>query len=261
MVLATAVAVAAVGGVVAVMAFGDDEAGAGCAKSPPPVEDADGGFHRFGSVAVIGFDPETGEQRWVQTLGDLYAEAGGSGPAGSAAIRDGVGVFFSNPDGPAFQIDLSSGEILSCREGRTDQDPADLLPGGDGEPVVTPSYTVGEFEAEAEGVRIVLQQFTPALSAIDTEDGRTLWETPLGSSLPVVDRVFIVGDRAIAAGLTSVAAVDLDTGRLLWTADHGSPASSEPYTANGSYWYFIQDPDNGTIVGANVAESPVPEGY
>jgi outer membrane protein assembly factor BamB len=91
------------------------------------------------------------------------------------------------------------------------------------------------------------------LSAYAASDGSQRWRVDLpGTPQQVFD---VGGATVLVADESELFAVDLASGAIRWSEDHGSPGVSGVYSEPGSYRWFDTGPD-GAIAGLIVAEKP-----
>lgn len=190
-----------------------------------------------GDAEVIALDKRDGQVRWRAPV---------SSEVLAAPRRSGNVVVARSVDGALFGLDASDGRRLW----RYSQPVPLLSLRGVGEPQIEGSIVVAGFDSGR-------------LAAVSLQDGRPLWETALAiprgrtelERMVDVDARLVVRDGVVyAAGYQGrIAALTLDSGRLLWTRDFSTwsglaVAGRDLYVtdAEGNLWALARS-NGGTL--------------
>ena len=162
---------------------------------------------------VIGVDAESGEQKWLYSLGPFFAGQNGSfdGPLSTPVIHSGKVIGLS-PRGRLFCLDLPSGTPVWIRELQQDEKAPQPMYGFTTSPIVV-------------GQTLILQMGSPDkfIAGFDLETGETVWsvgDDKVDSQSPFLADVD--GRQMIlAVGRKQLFAVDPGDGRLIFEYPHG----------------------------------------
>ena len=165
------------------------------------------------SNVLAAFDSRTGEERWRLPYSPVYKGHDGSydGPIATPAITGGRTVALG-PNGLLFAVDNVNGELLWSVDFVEDL----------GAPV--PLYGFASSPVVMDGV-VVVQAGSDAgtVTAFDPANGRKLWSvgTDGVNAQTPVPMMTSGRERLIAAGDTSLFALDAASGDVAWTKPHG----------------------------------------
>lgn len=197
------------------------------------------------SNIVIGFDAETGRERWRFPFSPIYKGHDGSydGPI-STPLIDGNLTFALGPDGRFFALDNLGGELVWSTDLPKELDAPVPLYGYAASPVLHDGLVI--LQIGAKGGTVV---------GFDPETGEQRWaigtdsvnaQTPIPMSLNGQRQLLASGDHSLMS-------IDAANGELLWTYEHGGNDfigawTMVPVAAGADRLFLNYKDDSSTVV-------------
>jgi outer membrane protein assembly factor BamB len=163
--------------------------------------------------AVVCWDADSGQERWVLEYEARFSEAvGGPGPRATPTISDGR-LFALSAVGILHCLELLTGELLWKRDLRTDAEREPPMWGFSSSPLVTGGLVL--VHAGGKGAKGVL--------AYDAKTGDLRWTAPAGDHSYSSPHLADIGGKNVVLMLTNagISAIDAAQGKTLW--EHAWP--------------------------------------
>lgn len=195
-----------------------------------------------GVLKLLCLNPETGEDRWTQTLADvrdpLPTDVGRRSQAAPLAYGDGILVCPTNAGG-VLGIDLLTHSLVWAYLYR-ERAPAATAPANlwEGRRLARPHrLAMPDWKNSAPIVRGGKVVFTApdgtSVHCLNVRDGSLVWKADRGNDLYLAG---VFNQKVLLVGKQTCRALDLDNGKPLWCIETGTPSGMG--VASGSLYYL-----------------------